>query len=268
MGRAKESKKPPMRRKRAKTRFYADKCKMPSASGPFADYWQLRMEGAANRLKAAQTIIDHTSARGSLAENLLRELIAEFLPRRWAVGTGFILNSDREVSKQVDILVYDVMTTASIYRDGGLVALSPGTAKLAVEVKSHLDGDGIRHALENIRSIKELDPNVHGMVFGYDGVGADTFCRHVSKWLSTDIGRAARLARQIPNRIYNLSEKFLVVDENPDPRASAPGFTYWVLGALVPVTRLFLTELLGHLSMDNLQDFLPTEETGPELQRI
>jgi len=239
-----------------------------SSAGPFVDYWQLRMEGASNRLKAAKTIIEHTGSRGSLAENLLRELIAEFLPRRWAVGTGFILNADRRVSRQVDVLVYDVMTTAPVYRDGDFVALSAGTAKLAVEVKSHLDSDGIPQALENIRSIKELDPDVYGMVFAYDGVAAHTLCQHVSAWFSTAAGKNAKLARQIPNRIYNLTEKFLLVDENPDERAAAPGITYWALDALAPVPRLFLAELLSHLSMENLQDFLPTEETGPELHRI
>ena len=49
----------------------------PRAVAPpkFENYWKLRMDGATMRLKAAQQIISHPGTRGSLAENLLRELI-------------------------------------------------------------------------------------------------------------------------------------------------------------------------------------------------
>lgn len=237
-----------------------------AAPGPvdaFGDYWQLRMEGAANRLLAAKAIISHTGTTGSLAENLLRELVAEFLPRRWAVGTGFILNRDRQVSKQVDLLVYDVMTESPVYRDGDLVALAPGTAKIAVEVKSALDSEGIPGSLDNIRSVKELDPKVQGMVFGYGGVAAPTFIEHLRDWLG---GNApAKAARALPIRVYNLDQAFLAMDEKPDRGAVVDGTTYWVMQSPVPVTRFFLTELLARLNVDNLRDFLPAETLGDEL---
>src|SRR4051812_46839143 len=98
----------------------------------FDEYWQFRMEGASARLRAAQQIVSHPGTRGSLAENLLRELIREFLPQRWGAGTGFIMDPELGRSNQVDLLIYDLMTTSPVYRDGDLVILSPGAAAVAV----------------------------------------------------------------------------------------------------------------------------------------
>src|SRR3954453_10603306 len=96
------------------------------AEPQFDDYWQFRMEGVTSRLRAAQQIVSHPGTRGALAENLLRELVRDFLPQRWAVGTGFVMDVERGRSNQVDVLVYDQLTTSPVYRDGELVILSPG----------------------------------------------------------------------------------------------------------------------------------------------
>src|SRR5438105_2965247 len=98
----------------------------------FDEYWQLRMDGMVSRLKAAQQIVSHPGTRGNLAENLLRELIREFLPQRWATGTGFVMDAELGRSNQIDLVIYDALTSSPIYRDGDLVILSPGTASVAV----------------------------------------------------------------------------------------------------------------------------------------
>src|SRR5580698_1532423 len=117
----------------------ARKLRASNTPPSFDDYWQLRMQGATARLSAAQRIVSHPGTRGGLAENLLRELVREFLPQRWAVGTGFIMDVQRGRSNQVDLLIYDQLAASPVYRDGELVILSPGTARVAVEVKSSLD---------------------------------------------------------------------------------------------------------------------------------
>src|SRR5437868_6516479 len=119
------------------------------AEAQFENYWQFRMEGVTARLRAAQQIVSHPGTRGTLAENLLREAIREFLPQRWAVGTGFVMDEDGSRSNQVDLLIYDQLTMSPIYRDGDLVILSSGTAHVAVEVKSSLDKKEIPVAFNN-----------------------------------------------------------------------------------------------------------------------
>jgi hypothetical protein len=100
---------------------------------PFDAYWRLRMDGATSRLNAVQEIVTHNPTRGTFAEALLREVISEFLPQRYAAATGFIMDRPNR-SNQLDIIIYDQLTDSPVFRDGGFVVLTPGTAKLVIEV--------------------------------------------------------------------------------------------------------------------------------------
>jgi hypothetical protein len=156
-----------------------------AAEIPFDAYWRLRMNGATSRLKAVQKMVTHPPSRGTLAETLLREVIAEFLPQRYAAATGFIMDRPSR-SNQVDIIIYDQLTDSPVFRDGGFVVLTPGTAKLVIEVKSGLTGGAsggeIEKAFDNVRSAKQVDGKVRGFVFGYGGNQSDTFVKHVKTW--------------------------------------------------------------------------------------
>ena len=231
---------------------------------PFDAYWRLRMDGATSRLKAVQEIITHNLSRGTFAESLLREVIAEFLPQRYAVATGFIMDRPRR-SSQIDILVYDQLTDSPVFRDGGFVVLTPGTAKLAIEVKSHLTGaakDGeIETALDNIRSAKQVDREISGFIFGFGGNESDTFVKHVKKW-----GKGAEsVARTLwPDRIFNLEQCFTM---SPTPgtltdggrlQAASTHGTY----ADKTVVRTFLTAALQVTNLANVRAFLTVDTLG------
>ena len=158
------------------------------------------MDGAALRLGAAKVVIDHRGSRGSLAENLLRELIAEFLPKRWVAGTGFVADAAGNLSRQVDVLVFDQFEQSAIYRDGDFVVLGPDTAKVAIEIKSKLDKDQIPLAYKNIASVKRIAGDTKGIVFGYDSVAPRTFARHVRSW-----EKKARYHRSLwPDHVFNM----------------------------------------------------------------
>jgi len=248
------------------------KTKKPKGIPPpkFDDYWQLRMEGATSRLKAAQQIVSHPGTRGSLAENLLRELIREFLPQRWAVGTGFIMSADRKRSNQVDVLIYDQLTTSPIYRDGELVILSPGAAHVVVEVKSYLNKEEIGKAYNNIWSAKTVDPKVTGLVFAYDGVQANTFGKHVTAWNRKKVKEHPKNSPgrlRWPDRVFNMAQNFLVL---PDPTfVGAPvDQVFAVAPGDDPVVRFFLTATLTRLGLDNLRPFMRADKTKAELFKL
>ncbi|HOB74124.1 MAG TPA: hypothetical protein PKG54_06325 [Phycisphaerae bacterium] len=240
--------------------------KKPKAVAPprFDDYWQLRMEGATSRLKAAQKIVSHTGTRGSLAEALLRELIREFLPQRWGVGTGFIMSADRQRSNQVDVLIYDQFAASPIYRDGELVILSPKAAKVAVEVKSYLNKDEIEKAMNNIWSVKTVDSNAKGLIFSYDGVQATTFVEHVKNWerkKRAEVKASPPGRTRWPDRVFNMEQNFLMFPD-PDCVKAPEDRQYLVAPGNDPIVRFFMTETLTTLGLDNLRPFMRADKTG------
>lgn len=221
------------------------------------------------RLGAAQQIISHTGTRGSLAENLLRELIRDFLPQRWAAATGFIMDSATDGkgkvtgirSNQIDILIYDQHHHSPVFKDGELVVLAPGAASVAVEVKSLLQTNDTPDAYDNICSIKAVDPAVKGFIFGYNGAEWDTFVGHVTKWAA----KAGAPGRELwPERVFNMGQKFLVL---PDPAtAGDPANRQFAVAAEKdPVVQLFLTMVLAEAGVDKARAFFMTENTGDQL---
>jgi hypothetical protein len=230
------------------------KRELKMADADFESYWQFRMEGVTARLRAAQQIVSHPGTRGALAENLLRDAIREFLPQRWAVGTGFIVNEHGDRSNQIDLLMYDQLTMSPIYRDWDLVILSPGTTHVAVEVKSNLDSREIPSAFKNICSVKRIDPSVMGLIFAYDGVGAERFGEHVTQWSG---GEGVPSRSGWPDRVYNMGQEFVVFPGKLlDDGAVADNSPFMVHQAHDPIVRFFLTAAFNRLRLTNLRPFM------------
>lgn len=118
----------------------------------------------------AQIIRDaHEYSLGRYKEKLLAKLIAESLPARYSVGTGFVLfpkersfsgspppgfdnlnRSDHEVSRQCDIIVYDNERYPVIFRDDDFVVVLPEATKAIVEVKGTLNSTEIEDSAAHL----------------------------------------------------------------------------------------------------------------------
>jgi hypothetical protein len=152
-----------------------------------------------------------------------------------------------------------------VFRDGDFVVLTPGTAKLIVEVKSELTGaasDGeIETAFENIRSAKQLDPKIRGFVFGYGGNKARTFIGHVKTWglVGHKFPRT-----EWPDRVFNLEHEFTMVPTAdtvaPDGRLKKD--SKHGIYSDKAIVRSFLTAALLAINLDNVRGFLSADEVG------
>jgi hypothetical protein len=238
----------------------------------FKSYWELRMKGATDRLKAAQQIVSHTGTRGNLAENLLRELIREFLPLRYGVGTGFVMDAEGNRSKQVDILIYDQLHASTVFRDGELVVLSPKNVLVAIEVKSQLTGSAqdtndIAAAYGNIASVRGINPEVRGFIFGYDGNAAETFVDHVNTWAA----KPNAPPRSVwPDQVFNMGQNFLILPPEPDTEQTRADNNrqFTVVAGDDPVVRTFLTATLTAIGVENLRAFFGEDKTGETISTI
>jgi hypothetical protein len=100
----------------------------------------------------------HEPSLGSYKERLLAEVIRNFIPKRYSVGTGFVLFPTKAnpisrkakkpgeytapgsiVSKQLDIIVYDGTNYPNIFTDGDFVIVRPESVRAIIEVKGFLN---------------------------------------------------------------------------------------------------------------------------------
>ncbi len=99
-------------------------------------------------------LIGHTGTVGSYREELLRNTLRQLMPTRYAVDTGFIENSPR----QLDVLVWDTAEYGPLFREHGIVVVPARSVRAIIEVKTTLDTNALDDALEILHDVFRVDP--------------------------------------------------------------------------------------------------------------
>lgn len=73
-----------------------------------ADYWDGIYSALDVRFKMAKEYIKHPIT-GFSAEEYLRDLLKDYLPKRYTVAPGFVVNSEGDRSDNIDIIIADTM---------------------------------------------------------------------------------------------------------------------------------------------------------------
>jgi len=102
------------------------------------------------------TSIPHNALKGYEAEGVIRDFLNGHLPKRFAAGSGFIIDQRDTVSRQTDVVIYDAFN-CPVYRASDAAAIFPSNNVAAVvEVKSRLNKRELRDAWDKIESAKKL----------------------------------------------------------------------------------------------------------------
>ncbi|MBM4085378.1 MAG: hypothetical protein FJ272_11360, partial [Planctomycetes bacterium] len=93
--------------------------------------------------------------RGEGREKALRKFLEDNLPKRYGVGTGFVINSKGQQSKQADIIIYDA-GICPMFSLQGTCAYPIEAVYGMIEVKSTLDKKSFGEAWENAHRFKQV----------------------------------------------------------------------------------------------------------------
>jgi hypothetical protein len=100
--------------------------------------------------------VPHAGLKGQEAEELVRKFLRGHLPKRFDVGSGFIIDGLNNLSKQTDVIIYDALN-CPVYRASETAAIIPSDNVAAiVEVKSQLDKQRMDEAFANAAAAKGL----------------------------------------------------------------------------------------------------------------
>jgi len=107
--------------------------------------------------------IDHPSSDGRFREELIKTLL-EIIPQKYKVGNGFIIDSESNISKEMDLIIFDdhyvprfFMETYSIIPIESVVGV--------IQVKTILNSTKLNEAINNLKSIDNLVAKKGGSVF-------------------------------------------------------------------------------------------------------
>lgn len=103
----------------------------------------------------------HNGEFGGYREELVRTLVAQFVPERMAVDTGFVVTSGGRISTQCDVVIYDRTCTPFI-RNADRQRFFPVESVCAIgEVKSILSFAEAKAALRKLAAVKGLRDVLH-----------------------------------------------------------------------------------------------------------
>jgi len=135
-------------------------------------------------LEYMNDIIKHMGEKGRANEKILRDMLIKFLPKKYHIGSGIIIDREGNSSKQCDVIIYDKEYHPDFFGQRSTVLYPVDVVYASIEVKTTLDQTEIKNAIENIISVKSLnlipDPiplsgsksvgptPPFGIIFGYD----------------------------------------------------------------------------------------------------
>lgn len=130
-------------------------------------------QGIANKLLTdfdqIQGQIEHAGERGKQREAAVTAFLAKYLPKKYALGTGHVIDQKGDVSKQCDIVIYDAFNCPLLLVEEGYRIFPPEAVFGVIEVKSVFDAATTSESVQAIQSVKRLERGepIAGGVFAY-----------------------------------------------------------------------------------------------------
>lgn len=107
----------------------------------------------------------HPSSKGDSLENVWIEWLRKYMPNRYSIDKAIVIDSDGQMSDQIDLVIYDQQYTPFVFTQNGIHFIPAEGVYAVFEVKPDLEGsctvDGksvshIEYAGRKIESVRKL----------------------------------------------------------------------------------------------------------------
>lgn len=117
--------------------------------------------------------LPHRGERGRNDEERVRAFLAKVLPRRFSLGTGFLVCSNPAVptSRQIDTVVFDEIHNSPLHRELAAYVFPIEMVYGTVEVKGLLKPSDLVPTLRSIAEVRRLAKEKQYVVYGSTSVG-------------------------------------------------------------------------------------------------
>jgi hypothetical protein len=116
--------------------------------------------GVLRRLKSEvdllNQIIPHNLTKGTENEQSLKKVVGSFIPRKYSLGSGIIIDSFGNQSRQADLVIYDSHIYPNLFSQSSTTIFPVETVIATIEVKTYLDNAKLKDVFQNTNSIRQL----------------------------------------------------------------------------------------------------------------
>ncbi len=99
----------------------------------------------------------HNGLRGTCREEDLINVIRDCIPECYGMKAGQIFSSDDRISKQIDVVIFDTVFSNYFKKDSSAYLFPCESVYGSIEVKTVLNKESFEEAIENIKSVRELN---------------------------------------------------------------------------------------------------------------
>lgn len=126
-------------------------------SGVLQQYYQGITQQLRSEVDFINSLFEHQGIKGEGNEAILRELLTKFIPRRYGIGTGVVIDRHGKPSRQCDIVIYDTFLYPSLLSLTSVHLFPVDIVYATIEIKTTLSSKTAKEAIDNIASVKSLD---------------------------------------------------------------------------------------------------------------
>jgi hypothetical protein len=130
-------------------------------------YFEAVSKQMSAQVRAVSASLRHAGMKGASNEEIIRGFLRHYLPGRYALGQGKIVDFSGKESKQVDIIIFGATNAAPLYVDDINIVIPIESVYAVLEVKTTLVRRALTEAVNNILSVHSLDmPEEYALVRG------------------------------------------------------------------------------------------------------
>ncbi|MBX9905785.1 MAG: hypothetical protein K2Y31_15655 [Burkholderiales bacterium] len=117
--------------------------------------------------------LPHAGERGRNDEDRFRSFLGKVLPRRFSIGSGFLVCSDSSVmpSRQMDVVIYDEIYNSPLHRELAAYVFPVEMVYATVEVKGLLAPGDLVPILQSIADVRRLAREKYYVYYGDTPIG-------------------------------------------------------------------------------------------------
>lgn len=107
-------------------------------------------------LKNARDANEDPNAKGEASEGTWHQLFNAYLPHRYRVTKGIVIDCNGEESDAIDVIIHDRQFTPAIYQQFGLPYVPAESVYAVFEAKQQIDKAHVAYAGEKAASVRKL----------------------------------------------------------------------------------------------------------------
>ncbi len=112
--------------------------------------------------------IQHNLEDGKYREYLVKNVLEKIIPSKYSITNGFIIDSDNNISDEMDIIIYDKNYVPPFFDETYTVV--PIESVIAViQVKTTLNCNTLKDSINNLNSIDRLNAKIGGKIISATG---------------------------------------------------------------------------------------------------